>query len=113
MLRLSIGLGVAGTAGILATRGVRDAVGFLAGAALSIANLRGWVRLVGALGVAGETRPPRSAALLGLRYLLAGGVVYAIIELLGSSPAVILAGLFVSVAAVLLELVYELIAPKP
>jgi hypothetical protein len=67
---------------------------------------------------ASETPPARlpgraSTHWLVLRYLLAGGAMYVIVKVLGAPLALILAGLFVAVAAVILEILYELaFSPK-
>jgi hypothetical protein len=112
MTRIATALGVAGTIAAVAALGPRTAAGFLIGAIISLVNFRWWVSLAGALG--GSARPPLrgSATILGLRYLLVAGVVYVIVKLLEITLAAVLAGLFVSVAAVILEILYELIFAK-
>jgi len=47
--------------------------------------------------------------ILGLRYLLIGAAIYAIVKYLEINLVAILLGLFVSVAAVIFEILYELI----
>jgi hypothetical protein len=49
---------------------------------------------------------------LVLRYVLIAGAIYATIKVLKSSPTVLIIGLLVSFAAVLLDLVFGLAAPK-
>jgi len=112
MTRTATVLGAAGTIAAVAALGPRTAVGFLIGAIISLVNFRWWVSLAGALG--GSAKPPLrgSAVILGLRYLLVAGAVYAIVKLLEITLAAVLAGLFVSVAAVILEILYELIFAK-
>lgn len=56
-----------------------------------------------------ESSGSSSAALYGLRYLLLGGVVFVIIKYFEVSFLAVLAGLLVSVAAIILEILYELI----
>ncbi len=122
-------LGVAGTVLVLLWKGWWFAAGFAAGAALSWLNfhwLKGAVDMLatlagrtgaptapapGAVGWrnAGPTpRPPRVAARLVLRYALMGGLAYAIFRTSLVSLAAFLVGLFVFVAAVLAEMIYEL-----
>ena len=109
MLRIAAVLGAMGTIAALAARGPRPAAGFLLGAVISLINFRWWVNLAGALGGSAKTPLRASAAILGLRYVLVAGVVYGIVKVLEITLAAVLAGLFVSVAAVILELLYELI----
>jgi hypothetical protein len=89
-------------------RGWSWSLGFLLGAAASAVNFRWIKQIVDSLG---NTRPTRSrvAVLAGLRYLLLGGAGYVILKYSSISIAAALAGLFVSVAAVIVEIVYELI----
>jgi hypothetical protein len=95
-------------AGIL--YGPRNAIGFGFGAALSILNFHWWKGV--AAGMGGDTDTPRrpaSAAFLGMRYVLLGGICFVIIKFFEVSYLALLAGLLISVAAVLVEIVYELI----
>lgn len=112
MTRIAAATGIAGVLITLIWRGPRVAAGFLAGAIISMINLRWWTGLVNALGSSGK--PPRraSAILLGLRYVLVAAAVYVIVKILEIAVLPVLAGLFVSVAAVLIEILYELISSK-
>ncbi|MBK5290769.1 MAG: ATP synthase subunit I [Acidobacteriia bacterium] len=100
----------AGVMGTLLWRGWRDAVGFAAGAAVSAINFRWFHHLVSALGQAsGPARTKGHMAwFLGFRYLIFGLAAYAIVRYFRIQPAALLAGLLVVVAAVLLEILYEL-----
>jgi ATP synthase I chain len=110
MTRIAAATGVAGVLIVVIWRGPREAAGFLIGAILSMLNFRWWVGIANALGPSG--RPPvRAAAMvLFLRYFLIAGAVYAIVKLLEIKVAAVLAGLFVAVAAVLIEILYELVS---
>jgi hypothetical protein len=91
--------------------GWRWTVGFLLGAAASWINFR-WIRqLVNSLGdVPAAARPrKRVAVILGLRYLLLGVAAYAILNFTALSLAAAFFGLFVPVAAVILEILFELV----
>jgi hypothetical protein len=59
----------------------------------------------------GETRPTRKrvAVLAGLRYALLGGGAYVILRFSSVSVTATLAGLFVAVAAVIVEICFELV----
>jgi len=95
-----------------ALRGWRWGLAFLLGAGASYINFRWIHRLVNSLGdAAAKRKPPRArvAVLLGLRYLLLGAGAYAILRFSTLSLAAVLLGLFVSVAAVILEILFELI----
>lgn len=94
------------TLGVAVLQGWRAGVGCAIGAVLSFVNLQLWKRVANAVGPEGGGP---SATALGLRYLLLGGVIFVIIKYFEVSLLAVLAGLLVSVAAVLLEILYELI----
>lgn len=104
--RLILVLGVAGAIGVTVAKGYKSGVAFLIGSAISYTSFLGWRRLVDVLVPTGKKRSPtffvfRLAALVA--------IAYAIIKILGLNIAVAALGLLVSGAAVILELVYELI----
>ena len=93
---------------LLVAQGLRPAAGFLAGAALSVLNFRGLAMLVNAIG--GTARPgPVAAVLITLSYLLIGLIIYVIVRFLGVTPAAVIWGLLAAFAAVILEILCELI----
>ena len=99
---------VTGSAALLFAQGLRPAAGFLLGAGLSIANFRGLSMLVNVLG--GSPKPgPLAAVLSGLRYLMIGCAIYVIVRFLGVTPAAVVWGLLAAFAAVILEILYEII----
>ena len=103
-------IGGAGCVVLLVWRGWTWAVAFLLGAAASYLNFRWLKRVVDALGGAAKSRPsPKFAVLIGARYLLLALGAYAIVNLTPLSLPAALTGLFVPVAAVILEIVFELI----
>jgi hypothetical protein len=107
MLFLSAaGMGVAGICG-----GWRWAAGYLLGALASYANFRWLKQMVSALSDAAASKSPgtRFAVIFGLRFLLLGISAYAIFNFSTLSLAAAFVGLFVSVTAVILEILYELI----
>jgi hypothetical protein len=81
--------------------------GFLLGAGASAINFRLLKKVVDALGSARPTSK-RVAVLAGLRYALLGGGAYAILKYSSISITATLVGLFVSVAAVIVEIVIQL-----
>ena len=106
--RFAILVGLTGTAAILLAYGLRTATGFMFGAALSILNFRGLSMLVNVVG--GAAKPGALAAvLIALRYLLIGCAIYVIVRFLGVTPAAVVWGLLAAFAAVILEILYELI----
>jgi len=107
MLHVTALLGIAGAALVSLQWGWRAGGGFLAGAALSYLNFRLWIRMVRGLGEPGGTT--HGAAFLGLRYLLIAGAAYVIIRVSEVSPAALMAGLLITAAAVVAEIIYELI----
>jgi len=106
--RFAVVLALTGTAAVLVAHGLRMAVGFMLGAALSILNFRGLSMLVNVVG--GTAKPGALAAvLIALRYLLIGCAIYVIVRFLGVAPAAVVWGLLAAFAAVILEILYELI----
>jgi hypothetical protein len=105
---LAVVVALTGTAAILIAYGLRTAVGFMLGAALSILNFRGLSMLVNVIG--GAAKPGALAAvLIALRYLLIGCAIYVIVRFLGVTPAAVVGGLLAAFAAVILEILYEFI----
>ena len=111
IFRLTLILTVAGAAFYFAVAGWRGSCGFLLGGLISYFNFRWIKRTVYALGEAASGKPPRArvAVFLGLRYLLLGGGAYAILKFSEISLNAALVGLFVPTAAVILEILIELI----
>jgi hypothetical protein len=100
---------VAGAVGAYYFQGAPGGAGFSIGAAFSVANFRWMKQLAAALG---GKEPPKQlwrAVFFGGRYLLFGAVCYGIVKVFGINVLAVLAGLFVAAAAVLLEILYELI----
>ena len=64
-------------------------------------------RVAEALGP--DVEKQRGAGRMGLRYLLAGGCAYVILKYTATSLPAALAGLFVPVAAVIIEILIELV----
>ncbi len=99
---------VAGVAVSLWMAGWAGGVGFLLGAAASALSFQWFKELAEA--VSGLRRPRvRLIVFLGLRYLLFGAAGYVIVRFFGVNLPAILAGLLVSAAAVVGEILYELI----
>ena len=104
--KLMWALGAGGTIVLLVWRGWSWGAGWLLGTAVSARNFRWLKQLTEALG--GQTAKPRKAIFLGLRYVFLGGGGYVILKYSAISLPAALSGLFVSVAAVILEIVFEL-----
>jgi hypothetical protein len=100
-------LAVGGAAAAFVFRGWTWGAGFALGAAISGLNFRLWKRVTEALG----SPPPRArwAVIWGLRYLLLAGGAYVIFRFTPISVPAALAGLFVAVAAVIVEILAELL----
>jgi hypothetical protein len=101
-------IGAGGLVGATAWRGWTWGAGFAIGAAASWLNFHWLKQIVDALG---ESRPTRKrvAVLAGLRYALLGGGAYVIQRYSSVSLTAALVGLFVSVAAVIVEICFELV----
>jgi len=103
-------LAAAGCLLCLVLRGWRWAAAYLLGAAAAGLNFRWLKRVVDALGGTARRRPgAKFAILMGLRYMLLAAGAYAIVNFTSLSLPAALIGLFVPVAAVILEIVFELI----
>jgi ATP synthase I chain len=110
IVRWTMVLAAAGCLVSLVLRGWTWAVAFLLGAAASWLNFRWLKKVVDALGGASQARPPTGfAMLIGVRYLLLAAGAYAIVNLTTLSLPAALIGLFVPVAAVILEIMFELL----
>jgi hypothetical protein len=92
--------------GMAALQGWRGALGAAAGAGFSLLSLRRWKQIAGTLGSQSKARL-RIRLLAG--YAVIGASLFVIIRYFGVSPASVIAGLFVSTAAVVVEIVYELL----
>ena len=99
-------IGAGGAIGLLAWRGWPWGAGWAIGTVVSALNFRWLKQLVDAIG--GKATKPRKAVFLGLRYVLLGAGAYVILKFSAISPPAALAGLFVSVAAVIIEILFEL-----
>jgi ATP synthase I subunit len=112
MVRLTFGVGAAGVILSLILYGPRIAAGFLLGATFSLLNLRWWTGVAEAIGGSGKAPIRGSAGLLAMRYVFVAGAIYVIVKFLKITPAALLVGLLVSVAAVMLEALYEVISSR-
>ncbi len=99
---------VAGTLAGLVWKNWVWGLSFLAGAGASALNFRWFHQFAGSLGPGGRRRK-RLALLLCARYLLFGVGGYVIVKYLGLNLTALLAGLLVTGAAVMAEILYELI----
>jgi|ERR1039458_2748129 hypothetical protein len=104
--KLMWAMAAGGALGLGAWRGWTWSAGWLLGSAISALNFR-WLRQL-TEGIGSPTAKPRKAVFLGLRWILMGGGLYVILEYSVISLRAALAGLFVSVAAVIFEILFEL-----
>jgi hypothetical protein len=110
ILRGILALAAAGCLVFLILRGWKWAVAYLLGALASYLNFHWLKRVVDGLGSASTARlSPKFAILIGLRYVLLGAGAYAIVNFTSLSLPAALIGLFVPTAAVIQEIIYELI----
>ena len=99
-------LGSIGTVALSAIKGLNIGFGFLIGAALSYVSFWRWQQVVSAIGPGSGKKSPW---MFILRILALGVAAYVIIKFLGLNVGAVLAGLLVSAASVIIELIYELI----
>lgn len=104
--KLMWAIGAVGAIALLAWRGWWWSAGWVVGTAVSALNFRWLKQLVEGLG--SEAAKPRKAVFLGMRYALLGGGAYVILKFSAISLPAALSGLFVSVAAVIVEILLEL-----
>ncbi len=103
---LTVGLGLLGSIATVSFRGFWSGLAFLIGAAVSYFSFVGWRRLAAALGPGGKTR---FAWLFIFRNVVLLAAAWVIIKFLGPNAAAGATGLFVATAAIILEIIYELI----
>lgn len=101
-----LALGTIGAGALVSLKGFRMGLAFLIGALVSYASFWGWQHAV--LALSPGAKQNRSWRFM-FRILLLAAVALAIIKLLGLNVAAAVTGLLVSAAAVVLEIIYELI----
>ncbi len=110
MDRIAWVLGMSSVVAFLVMEGWRGALGCGLTSIASIYNLRRLKRVASSLGPpSGDSPGSWAAIVLGFRYLVLGGMCFVIIKFLGVSLPAIFTGLLVTVAAVLVEIIYELL----
>lgn len=107
IFKLMFAIAAGGAIVAFAWHGFAWGAGFALGAAASWLNFRWLKHIVDALG--GKRVPRRVAAAAGLRYLLLGAGGYVIVRYSPISLPAALAGLFVAAAAVIVEILFELV----
>ena len=103
-----IAIAAAGLIVASAWGGWKYGVGFALGSAVSWLNFRWLQQIVDALGATRPTRK-RVAVLAGMRYALLGGGSYVILRYSSVNLMAAMVGLFVAVAAVIVEICFELV----
>jgi hypothetical protein len=104
--RIILALGLIGAIGLAVWKGISSGFAFLIGSGVSYASFWGWRIVVDALV---PTAKKRSPAFFVLRLVALVAVAWVIIKFLGLNVAAAALGLLVSGAAVVLEIIYELI----
>jgi hypothetical protein len=105
--KMTLAFGFAGALTFWIWRGWTWSAGFVLGAAISALNFR-WLKRVAMLLGSSEAKP-KMAVILGLRYVILGAIAYVILKYSAISISAMFWGLFVSVAAVVGEILFELI----
>ena len=101
-----LALGLAGSVVLAAIKGVKFGFGFLIGSAISYLSFWRWQQVVGALGPGQKKRP---AWMFILRVLALVVLAVVIIRFLKLDVVAAVSGLLVSAAAVVIEIIYELV----
>jgi hypothetical protein len=105
--KLTWALGAGGAVALLIWRGWAWSAGWVIGSTLSALNFR-WLKQM-ADGVGSQTAKPRKAVFLGMRWILLGGGLYVILKYSAIKMPAALAGLLLSTAAVMVEILFELL----
>lgn len=103
--RFMVAIAVMGTVGALLVGGWEWGAGFLVGSIISGFNFRWLKRLVESIGGSRT----RGGVLLAIRYLLLGGGAYVILRYSPISLTAVVTGLFVLIAAVFVEVIFEIV----
>lgn len=103
---LILAIGTVGAGALTSLKGFRMGLAFLIGALFSYASFWGWQHVV--LALSPGTAPQRPWKFV-FRIIALGALACVIIKLLGLNIAAAVTGLLVSAAAVILEIVFELI----
>lgn len=108
--RFMIVIAVLGTGAAFAARGWTWGAGFLMGSLISGLNFRWLRRLVESLGGGADGPRPRThrSLFLALRYLLVAGAAYVILRYSPINLTAVITGLFVLIAAVFVEVIFEI-----
>jgi hypothetical protein len=111
ILRILMVVSAVGTCVTWAIGGWKVGAGFALGAVISSLNFYWLHKLVDNLGgsLGGNARPRYRTILLGFRYLILGGAAYVILRVSPISMTAVLTGLFVSTAAVFVEVIFEIV----
>lgn len=104
--RVSMVLAVTAVVVMTFVEGWRGALGAAGGSLFSLGSLHRWKQVAGALGSNSKTR---LRVVVLISYALLAASVFVIIRYFGVSAWSVVAGLFVSMAAVIVEIVYELL----
>jgi len=103
---IMLAVAIAGTISVALLQGFLTGLAFLIGAGVSYVSFWGWQHIVNAIG---PNPKKRSAWFFTFRIIVLGTAACVIIKFLGLNVAAAVGGLLVSAAAVILELIYELI----
>jgi hypothetical protein len=103
---LILAIGTIGAGVLTSLKGFRMGLAFLLGAMFSYASFWGWQHVVLALSPGAAPQKPWKFV---FRIIALGGLACVIIKLLGLNVAAAVTGLLVSGAAVILEIVFEII----
>lgn len=106
---LTMVVGILGTLAFLVPYGIRPAIAFLLGSAVSLGNLWLFSWLSHTIAPGERQQKPWEASLFMGRYLILLTFGYVIVKSLGVSPLPVVLGLFASTVAVLLSSLLELV----
>jgi hypothetical protein len=112
MTLIGAALGVAGALMLLIARGPKWGAGFLVGAAFSLTGLEWWKAIGRGLDGSGKRPMLGSSVLLMLRLPVVAVLVYVIVNVSGIASGAVVAGLLVSTAGIVVEVLYQAVFPR-
>lgn len=112
MTLIGAALGLAGALALYIVRGPKWGGGFLVGAVFSLTGLEWWKAIGRGLDGSGKKPLLGSTVLLMLRLPVVALLVYVIVNLSGIASGAVVAGLLVSTAGIVAEVLYQAVFPK-
>lgn len=112
MTWIGASLGLAGGILFAVLKGPNWGAGFLMGAAVSLLSLEWWKIIGRSLDGSGKVPIAGSGVVMMLRLPLIAALLYVIVKVTGVASGAVIGGLLVSLAGIVIEVLYEALAQK-